>query len=173
MILETERLVLDTWQPSDWLLLRPIATDPEVMRYITGGAPWTDEQIQSFAERQRATYAERGFCRWKLLLKPAAEMIGFCGVGYWRNCSDPEIGWWLARAHWGRGLATEAARAALRHAFERTELNRIVSVAKTGNAASIRIMRKLGLTFDAEFEDEGSRLVRYAIGRAAFPPALR
>jgi RimJ/RimL family protein N-acetyltransferase len=44
VILETERLVLDTWQGSDWTELRPIATDVEVMRYITGGAPWTDEQ---------------------------------------------------------------------------------------------------------------------------------
>jgi RimJ/RimL family protein N-acetyltransferase len=168
MILETDRLILEAWQPSDWFLLRPIATDTEVMRYITGGPPWTDEQIQSFVERQIATYAARGFCRWKLLLKPSGEMIGFCGVGYWRNNPDPEIGWWLARAHWGRGLATEAARAALRHAFESTGLDRVISVAKPANAASIRIMRKLGLGFDCEFESEGFRLVRYAIERSEY-----
>ena len=84
MILETERLVLDTWQGSDWTELRPIATDVEVMRYITGGAPWTDEQIRAFVDRQMKLYSERKFCRWKLLRKPAREMIGFCGVGFWR-----------------------------------------------------------------------------------------
>jgi RimJ/RimL family protein N-acetyltransferase len=68
MILETERLVLDTWQISDWIALRPIATDVEVMRYITGGVPWTDERIQSFVARQVQLFSERGFCRWKMLL---------------------------------------------------------------------------------------------------------
>jgi hypothetical protein len=97
MVLETERLVLDVWQSSDWAELRPIATDPEVMRNITGGVPWTDDQIRAFVDRQVRLYAERGFCRWKLLGKPALETIGFCGVGVWRDGLEPEIGWWLAR----------------------------------------------------------------------------
>ena len=143
--------------------LRPIATDPEVMRYITGGVPWTDEQIRGFVDRQVKLYAERGFCRWKATEKVTGEFAGFCGVGFWRDWMDPEIGWWLARRLWGRGLATEAALVALRDAFERVELERIVSVAMTGNAASRRIMEKLGLTLEAEFEDEGVQLVRYAI----------
>ena len=52
MILETERLLLATWQLSDWTALRPIATDTEVMRYITGGIPWTVDKIQSFLEAE-------------------------------------------------------------------------------------------------------------------------
>ena len=56
MVLETERLVLDVWQSSDWAELRPIATDPEVMRNITGGVPWSDERIQSFVDRQVELY---------------------------------------------------------------------------------------------------------------------
>lgn len=166
MILETDRLVLDTWQSADWTAFRPIATDPEVMRYITGGVPWSDEQIRAFADRQVKLYADRGFCRWKLLEKPALEMIGFCGVGIWRDGLEPEIGWWLARRCWGRGLATEAARIALRDAFERVRLDRIVSIARPANTASIRIMEKLGLGFECEFENEGVRLVRYAVSRA-------
>jgi ribosomal-protein-alanine N-acetyltransferase len=165
MILETERLILDTWQTSDWTAFRPIATDADVMRYITGGAPWTDDQIRGFVERQVKLYSERGFCRWKLLSKADGELIGFCGVGFWRDAPDPEIGWWLARRCWGRGLATEAAEAALRDAFERVRLERIISVAMRENAASIRIMEKLGLKLECEFENEGVRLVRYAINR--------
>ena len=163
MILETERLVLDTWQGSDWTELRPIATDVEVMRYITAGAPWTDEQIRAFVDRQVKLYSERNFCRWKLLVKPEREMIGFCGVGFWRDAPDPEIGWWLARKWWGQGLATEAARTALQHAFKHAGLDRIISAARPENTASTRIMEKLGLTREYEFENEGVRLVRYAI----------
>src|SRR5207247_10519102 len=51
MIFKTDRLVLSTWQSSDWIALRPIASDAEVMRYITGGVPWTDERIQLFVNR--------------------------------------------------------------------------------------------------------------------------
>jgi ribosomal-protein-alanine N-acetyltransferase len=168
MILETERLILDAWQTSDWRAFRPIATDSDVMRYITGGVPWTDDQIQGFVERQMKLYSERGFCRWKVLAKATGEMIGFCGVGFWRDAPDPEIGWWLARRYWGRGLATEAAVAALQDAFERVRLERVISVAMPENAASIRIMKKLGLEFDCEFENEGVRLVRYAMSRLQF-----
>lgn len=165
MVLETERLILDVWQSSDAAALRPIATDVEVMRYINGGIPWSDEQIQSFVDRQVRLYAERGFCRWKLLDKSAGNLIGFCGVGFWREELDAEIGWWLARQCWGRGLATEAARLALNDAFERVRLDRIVSIARPANTASTRIMQKLGLSLESEFENDGVRLVRYAIHR--------
>jgi ribosomal-protein-alanine N-acetyltransferase len=168
MILETERLILGTWKSSDWTEFRPIATDAEVMRYITGGAPWTDDQIRNFVDRQVKLYSERGFCRWKLRAKTLEEVIGFCGVGFWGDAPDPEIGWWLARRYWGRGLATEAAVAAMQDAFGRVGLERVISVARPENIASIRIMEKLGLKLESEFENEGVRLVRYAIGRSEY-----
>jgi ribosomal-protein-alanine N-acetyltransferase len=168
MTLRTEQLILTTWQSSEWTVLRPVARDPEVMRYITGGIPWTDEKIRSFIDRQVKLYAERGYCRWKLIEQSTGEVIGFCGPGAWRDELEPEIGWWLARHCWGRGLATEAAGAALRDAFERVGLNRLVSIAEPANVASRRIMEKLGLRFESEFESDGISLVRYAIDRAAY-----
>ena len=172
MTLETERLTLNPWQSADWTEFRPIATDPEVMRYITGGIPWSDEAIRSFVGRQVKLLADRGFCRWKLVEKCAGSVIGFCGVGFWRDGLDPEIGWWLARRCWGRGLATEAAEAALRDIFERVKLDRVVSIAMRANIASTRIMQKLGLEFDCEFESEGVRLLRYAMGRQQYAARL-
>jgi len=168
MILRTERLILTTWQISEWTAFRPIAKDPEVMRYITGGIPWSDAEVQSFVDRQVKVYAERGYCRWKVIEQPTGEVIGFCGPGLWRDGWEPEIGWWLARRCWGRGLATEAAWAALGDAFERVRLNRLISVAMPANTASLRIMEKLGLRFESEFESDGIRLVQYAIDRAAY-----
>jgi len=128
--------------------------------------PWSDEHIRSFVERQVNLFSERGFCRWKLIEKPGGNLIGFCGVGFWHNALDPEIGWWLARACWGRGLATEAARLALRDGFERVGLERIISIARPANTASTRVMQKLGLNFECEFESDGVPLVRYAIHRS-------
>jgi RimJ/RimL family protein N-acetyltransferase len=164
-MLETKRLILDTWETSDWIALRPIATDVEVMRYITGGVPWSDERIQVFVDAQQQLHSECGVCRWKLIEKSTGDFIGFCGVGSWRDVPEPEIGWWLARNWWGRGLATEAARLALRDAFERARLERIISIAMPANMASRRIMTKLGLQFECDFERDGVPLVRYAIHR--------
>src|ERR1035438_610989 len=88
MILRTWRLILDPWQSSDWTAFRPIAQDAEVMRYITGGAAWSDEQIRGFVDRQVKLYGERGFCRWKLMERSSRELVGFCGVGFWREAGD-------------------------------------------------------------------------------------
>ena len=153
------------WQASDWAAFRPIAEDAEVMRYITGGVPWSEEQIRGFVDRQVKLYAERGFCRWKLVEIASGELAGFCGVGFWRDRLEPEIGWWLARRFWGRGLATEAAGSALQDGFERVGLRRVISVAMVENRSSRRIMEKLGLNFEREFESEGARLVQYGIER--------
>jgi RimJ/RimL family protein N-acetyltransferase len=165
VVLKTDRLILGTWQSSDWRAFRPIAQDVEVMRYITGGIPWSDEQIRGFVDRQVKLYAERGFCRWRLVEEASGELIGFCGLGFWRDRLEPEIGWWLARRWWGRGLATEAGRCALRDAFERVGLERVISVAAAENTASRRVMEKLGLKLEREFESEATRLVQYGIGR--------
>jgi RimJ/RimL family protein N-acetyltransferase len=170
-ILETERLRLLPWQPGHWLQLRPIAQDPEVVRYISNGQPWTNERIQEFVDRQIAGYTQRGFCFWRLLPKqtpgrePTGEAIGFCGLQPLAETTEIEIGWWLARSWWGLGLATEAARAAMRDGFERAGLDRIVAIALPENSASIHIMQKLGMHFERETTHRGFRVALYSIER--------
>ena len=163
MSLKTERLILDVWKSSDWTAFRPIAQDPEVMRYISGGVPWSDEQVRRFVDRQVELYAGRGFCRWRVLDPASGELMGFCGVGFWGQELDPEIGWWLAKRYWGCGLATEAAQCALRDIFERVGLDGVVSIARAENTASRRIMEKLEMRLECTFESDGLGLVRYKI----------
>lgn len=166
-MLETERLRLLSWQGDDWLQLKPIAQDPEVMRYISSGQPWADERIRELVTRQIAGFEARGFCFWRLIDKGAQEMIGFCGLQPLAETSEIEIGWWLARAWWGKGLATEAAREAMRDGFERVGLRRIVSIAQPENRASIHIMEKLGMQFERETSHRRFRVVLYAIERVS------
>jgi RimJ/RimL family protein N-acetyltransferase len=161
--MRTERLLFSPWTESDWLALKPIATDPEVMRYISEGLPWPDDRIQGFVARQMTCLRERGFCTWSLLEPATDQMIGFCGLQPLANTPDIEIGWWLARSHWGRGLATEAARAVLRDGFERAGLDRIVAVAQPGNGASRRVMEKLGMRYECDTQHKGVDVVLYAI----------
>ncbi len=167
--LETPRLRLLPWQTEDWLQLRPIAKDPEVVRYISGGEPWPDERIREFVARQVAGFAARGFCFWRLQDKADGEIIGFCGLQPLDGTLEIEIGWWLVRSRWGQGLATEAAREALRHAFERAALERIVAIAQPTNRASIHIMEKLGMHYERETTHRGIGVVLYAIARPPGP----
>ncbi|MGA7916501.1 MAG: GNAT family N-acetyltransferase [Candidatus Acidiferrales bacterium] len=150
------------WQPEDWLLLRPIATDPEVMRYISGGEPWPEERIREWARKQVGYFEKYGFCMWGLFDKATGEMIGFCGLQPLEGTLEIEIGWWLGRAWWGKGLATEAAREALRDGFERAGLGRIVAIAMRENVASTRVMEKLGMKYERETTHRGFAVVLYA-----------
>jgi len=147
--MRTEHLVFSPWSEADWQALKPIATDPEVMRYISEGFPWPDDLIPEFVQHQMHCLREYGFCMWRLLEANTDQMIGFCGLQPLANTPDIEIGWWLARAHWGRGLATEAARAVLCDGFERVGLQRIVAVAHPCNGASRHFMEKLGIAMIA------------------------
>ena len=164
-MLETARMRLLPWQADDWLLLRPIGRDPQVMRYISDGEPWPDERIREFVGRQVAHFDRLGYCLWKLLLKETSEMIGFCGLQPLDGTAETEIGWWLAQAWWGQGLATEAARTALRDGFERAGLKRIVAVALPANRASIHVMGKLGMEYEQEMIHRGFDVVLYAVNR--------
>lgn len=138
------------------------------MRYISAGQPWSDEQIHEFVQRQISGFAERGFCFWRLLTKeggsdgPAEEMIGFCGLQPLPATDEIEIGWWLAPEWWNKGLATESAREAMRDAFQRFGLERIVAVAIPENRASIHVMEKLGMRFERETTHRGFPVVLYA-----------
>jgi RimJ/RimL family protein N-acetyltransferase len=167
--MRTKRLLLSSWTEADWLLLKPIATDPEVMRYISEGQIWPDDRIQEFVQRQITCLHERDYCMWKLTEPDTGQMIGFCGLQPLPNADEIEIGWWLARSHWGRGLATEAARAALRDGFERVGLERIVAVAHPDNRASRHVMEKLGMRYERDTEHKSIGVVLYAV-HASEPP---
>ena len=162
-VLETERLKLEPWQPGHWLELKPIAQDPEVMRYISNGEHWPDERIREFVARQIACHEGRGFCMWRLLSKETGAMIGFCGLQPLAETPEIEIGWWLARAWWAKGLATEAAREAMKFGFERAGLERMVAIAQRENRASLHVMEKLGMSFERETTHRGIPVVLYAI----------
>ena len=162
-MLETARMRFLPWGGEDWPSLRPLARDPEVMRYISGGDLWSDERNREFAEKQIKCFAERQFCFWRLIHKESGEMIGFCGLQPFDDTPETEIGWWLARDRWNQGLATEAAREALRDGFERVGLKRIVSVAMPENRASTHIMEKLGMRFERTTTRRGFVVVLYAV----------
>lgn len=136
-------------------------TDPRVLTYIARKEPWSDQRIQEFVNGGIEKAKTRGWILWPVIYKENAALIGFCGF----NGSfepDVEIGWRLIPEYWGRGLATEAARAVMDHGFRTWKFPRLISVAMTENLKSIRIMKKLGMQFDRQFVHAGCDVVAYA-----------
>ncbi len=162
--LETERLWLCAWESDDLAAARPIFTDPDVMRYINGGKPRSDDEIRKSIARQQNHLRSLGFCLWKLIQKSDGRLIGDCGLQPLEldGVSEIEIGWRLAKEYWGRGFATDAALVALHHAVEYARLERVIAIAMPENRASLHIMEKLGMAYERASQKDGFDIVVYA-----------
>jgi ribosomal-protein-alanine N-acetyltransferase len=171
--LQTERLILRRWKESDREPFARINADPRVMQHFP--ACLTRAESDALMDRIEAHFEAHGFGLFAAELRATGELIGFIGLAipqfeaYFTPCV--EIGWRLAAAHWNQGLATEGARAVLRYAFEELRLRELVSLAVAANLPSRRVMEKLGMTYEGEFEHprlpEGHRLRRHVIYRCA------
>ncbi|MGI8562310.1 MAG: GNAT family N-acetyltransferase [Candidatus Dormibacter sp.] len=152
--LRTQRLLLRRWRESDRLPFAALNADPVVMEHF----PRTLSRRESDAaiDRIEAHMAGHGFGLWATELVPSGVFIGF--VGLWLPTFDApfmpavEVGWRLARHHWGQGYATEAARAVVAFGFDQLSLAEIVR--SRCPATSARAMERVGMTHDAEDDFE-------------------
>ena len=155
--LHTARLVLRPWREEDLPAYAAMNADPEVRRWFPGTL--TREQSDAQAAKLQAHVERHGFGFWAVEVPGVAPFIGFVGLQH-VSFTAPftpavETGWRLARAHWGQGYATEAARAGLAHGFGPLGLAEIVSFAVQGNLASRRVMERIGMRHDPDggFDD--------------------
>lgn len=153
-LITTERLTIRSISMDDHAAFCEVFTDPATMRYIGDGSIRDPDTI-----RQRMTQAielenETGLAFWTALLNqpdpaagaPAGTVIGDCGlVPIARIGPEIEIGYRLARRFWGRGYATEAARAVLHHAFTNLKVDRVIAVTIPENYPSQNVLAKIGL----------------------------
>ena len=148
---ETERLLLRPWRAADDL--PPFAAlngDPEVMKWIAPNRPLASAESAALLERIEDHWREHGFGLWAVEPRSGgAPCIGFAGLAIPSFLPEVlpavEVGWRLDRAWWGRGLATEAARAAVAHGFDALGLRSVIAIVDAGNARSLRVAEKLGM----------------------------
>lgn len=154
IIIETERLFLRTWEDKDAHSFFEINQDPQVIEFLRGSLAM--EEINQFIHSAKIHQAQLGYGLWAVELKEAAEFIGYIGL---RNTdfSEPygapfapavEVGWRLGSQYWGKGYATEGAKACLDFGFNVIGLDEIVSFTVPMNRRSIRVMEKIGLQHD-------------------------
>jgi RimJ/RimL family protein N-acetyltransferase len=159
--IQTPRLTLRPFTEGDAAAYAAICADPEVMRHIGTGV------VQTAAEAWRAMaiflghWQLRGFGMWALEHRERGVLLGRVGFHHPPDWPDFELGWLLAREHWGHGYAREAAAAALRHAFESMGRERVISLIRPGNTRSIAVAEAIGERLAGRLELLGSPALVY------------
>ena len=141
-------MLLRRWKPEDAAPFAVINADAGVMRFIGVGRPLTREESDELLARIERHWDKHGFGLWAAEERGGG-LIGFAGLAIPSFLPSVlpavEVGWRLSRSAWGRGLATEAGRASLSHAWEVLGLEQVLSIIDPGNTASMRVARKLGM----------------------------
>jgi len=147
--LKTERLGFSCWTSEDFPLAQGLWGDPEVARFL--GGPFTDQQIHQRLERHMALLRDYNVQYWPIFLRETGDHVGCGGLQPYRiDEGIYELGFHLHRAYWGRGLAEEAARAVIGYAFESLGLETLFAGRHPENAASRRVLEKLGFQYAGE-----------------------
>ncbi|MPZ84955.1 MAG: GNAT family N-acetyltransferase [Actinophytocola sp.] len=182
IFLETERLRLRRFTEGDLDLLVELDGDPEVMRYLTGGVPTTREQNEHVVLPRIIGCYDRfpGFGIFATHGRDTGEFVGWFMFRPHRDRPDEvELGYRLRKAAWGKGYATEGSLALVRYGFTGTGLAKVYAETMAVNAASRRVMEKVGLRYESTFHPswpdpiEGAVHgdVRYTLDRAEWNTA--
>lgn len=147
LFIETPRLVLRQWQPSDYEPFAQMSQDSEVMRYFPKHL--TAEESRAMIEKSKAMLEKDSHGYWALESKDTSEFLGFVALATVQfECSfkgSMEIGWRLKKSAWGNGFASEGAQTLLRYGFEALGLSEIVSLTAQVNLRSSRVMERIGM----------------------------
>jgi ribosomal-protein-alanine N-acetyltransferase len=164
MDLTTSRLLLRPWRDADLSAFARLNDDPTVMEFLARRL--SRDESDATAARIRTAIEKRSWGFWAVEVKgpgpAAAPFIGFVGLSvpsfeaHFTPCV--EIGWRLAKEHWGCGYASEAAAASLRFAFENLKLQQIIAFTVPLNKRSIRVMERIGMSRDLAGDFEHPKL---------------
>jgi [ribosomal protein S5]-alanine N-acetyltransferase len=142
----TKRLLIRSFIPTiDCEPMLAVYGDDAVMRHIPGGALEGIEVVRSMLERYASAHDRQGFSSWAIIERERGRVIGDVGFGIFEPTGDVELGYTLAREFWGRGYATEAARACLQAGFAHLDVPRIVAVVEEANEASLLVAERIGM----------------------------
>jgi RimJ/RimL family protein N-acetyltransferase len=166
--IETARLRLRPFTLDDVDDLHRLWTEPGVRQYLWDGEVIPRERAESIIKTSLALFEAQGFGLWVVLPEMDEALIGFCGFWYFHEPPKLELLYGIAPAYWNKGLATEAARAMIRHGFEELSFVRIEASTDAANLASLRVMEQAGMSFLKRELSNGLDTIYYDISREAF-----
>ena len=154
-ILETDRLILESWRPDQLEDVMALHSDPLVTQYLTfSGTVWTPELAQEKLTSWIALFQSQRLGKHRVLRKSDQRFIGRAGFSISQPTGAPELGYTFFREHWGQGYATEAAAALRDWIFANTDEPHFIGFADARNLASISVLKKIGMipTHVADYE---------------------
>lgn len=166
-MIDTPRLLIRLPREDDAPAYFDMHSDPDVTRWLGGPMPRSVEEEAERIARRRAMHEELGFSMWAVEERDTSEVVGVSGLFRVENIGpEVEVAYHFRKDRWGRGYATEAARACLAYGFETIGLQRIVGLVAPENVASARVLEKCGLTREGRAHHYDMDLIKYAIERA-------
>jgi RimJ/RimL family protein N-acetyltransferase len=171
--LETERLVLRRFAPDDVDDLHALNSDPEVMRYLTGGIPVPRAVTEREILPRFLAYRERtdGYGFWAVIERASGAFLGWFHLRPPKGAApdEPELGYRLHRAAWGKGYGTEGARALIERAFTELGARRVVASTYEENIGSRRVMEKAGMRLVRTFRPTPEQLAAHGTTQDLWP----
>ena len=171
--IETERLSLIPVSDRDTDLLHAMWTDPGVRRYLFDDISIDRETAASIVAHNSNDWSERRYGLCVMQLRESGEAIGFVGFRSSADQPEPELVYGLLPQFWGRGYATEGARAMLRYVFEAAGVGEVWAATNPPNSASLRVLERAGFTFERHGALGGIDVVFYRVQRAGAARRVR
>jgi ribosomal-protein-alanine N-acetyltransferase len=161
-ILETNRLRLRELTLSDAQNFFQLNLDPDVLRYTSDVAFENTKAAETFL-RNYADYQTNGYGRWAVIDKSSGEFLGWCGLKFTPAKNETDIGFRFFKKHWNKGYASESAKACLDYGFSKLQLQTIIARAMIENKASVKVLEKIGMSYEKPFDFDGYAGVIYKI----------
>jgi len=161
----TNRLLLRQFREEDLGAYSKIMGDYMVGKWLPKGDGYTREEAERSLRNILEHWDRYGFGIWAVVNKKKEILLGRCGLNWITETSEVEVDFVLAKNHWGRGYATEAAKAALTYGFEVLKLDRIIALTKPENTASRRVIEKIGMRYTKNAEYWGVTCAYYEISK--------
>ena len=161
-VLETERTYLRELTIADAESFYRLNLDKEVVQYTGDVAFESINHAKLFLENYDQ-YAKYGIGRWAVIHKETEEFLGWCGLKFTLTPYEYDIGFRFFKKHWNQGYATETAKACIEYGFNTMQVARIIGRAMKANVASVKVLEKIGLGYERDFDFDGNTGVIHAI----------
>ena len=159
--LQTTHFTLCPLKPDDAVVVHRIYQTEGVLRYFPNPTPPPLDKVQRFIAGQQAHWEKYGYGNWGILPAGEKEIVGWAGLQFLPELNETEVGFLLDRPFWGKGYATEAARASLDFGFEHFDLGHIIALVHSENLASRRVIAKCGMVYVETLSLWGMELMRH------------
>jgi RimJ/RimL family protein N-acetyltransferase len=168
--LTTPRLVLRPWQLEDASVLFDILQQADILKYFPRTTPPPIDRVEKYIAHHHAHWQERGYGHWAVVENETKLVIGWCGLEFLPETAETEVAYLLSTPFWGKGFATEAARASLAYGFDVVRLQQVIGLVHPENIASRRVLEKNGLAYTHRAVYFGMELDRFAIEKVPGSP---